>query len=64
MGEIAATGNLLASTSQMCAQKKDFLQEKTELTEIKKLKRNSQSLPSLLALFSPVSLFGCCSSAL
>jgi hypothetical protein len=43
-----------------CVQKKQkfFNKEKTEYTEIKKLKRIYQSLPSLFALFSPVNLFG------
>jgi hypothetical protein len=38
---------------------KIFNTETTEQTEIKKLKSNSQSLPSLFALLSPVNLLGC-----
>ena len=41
----------------MCAIKAKIFN--TEKTEIKKLKRNSQSLPFLFALISPVNLLGC-----
>jgi hypothetical protein len=48
--------------NRVCKKKvKIFYTEQTELTEIKKLKRNSQSL---LALFFPVNLFGSGSSGL